>query len=86
MSLLSAGEFGKRHRFLIVVARFNFSCSLIGNFRGPNSEEQNIGGNSMKIAMRMIVLTLVLSAFGFAQTATFSGPGMPPADPPVAAL
>jgi hypothetical protein len=40
----------------------------------------------MKIAMRMIVLTLVLSAFGFAQTATFSGPGMPPADPPVAAL
>jgi len=46
MSLLSAGEFGKRHRFLIVVARFNFSCSLNCNFRGLNSEEQNIGGNS----------------------------------------
>jgi hypothetical protein len=31
--MLSAGESGNRHGFLIVVALFNFSCSLIGNFR-----------------------------------------------------
>lgn len=37
----------------------------------------------MRIAMRLVVLTLVLGAASFA---TFSGPGMPPADPPVAAL
>jgi hypothetical protein len=40
----------------------------------------------MKIAIRMLVITLILGAGSFAQTATFSGPGTPPLDPPVAAL
>ena len=40
----------------------------------------------MKMAMRMIVITLILGAGSLAQAATFSGPGTPPADPPVAAL
>jgi hypothetical protein len=40
----------------------------------------------MKIAMRMIVLTLMFGALSFAQAAMFSGPGKPPAEPPVAAL
>jgi len=38
----------------------------------------------MKIAMRMLVVTLVLSTVGFAQNISFSGPGMPPGLPPVA--
>jgi hypothetical protein len=37
----------------------------------------------MKIAMRVLVLTLVMSAAGFAQGISFSGPGMPPTEPPV---
>lgn len=40
----------------------------------------------MKIAMRTLVLMLILGAGSFAQTATFSGPGTPPAEPPVAGL
>ena len=40
----------------------------------------------MKIAMRMLVLTLVLGAMSFAQTAVLHGPGTPPAEPPVAVL
>lgn len=40
----------------------------------------------MRIAMRMLVITLILGAGSFAQSATFSGPGTPPLDPPVAAL
>jgi hypothetical protein len=39
----------------------------------------------MKIAIRMLVVTLILGAGSFAQTATFSGPGTPPSEPPVAA-
>lgn len=31
----------------------------------------------MKIAMRVLVLTLVLSAAGFLQAGSFSGPGTP---------
>lgn len=37
----------------------------------------------MKITMRMLVLTLVLSAVGFSHT-SFEGPGTVPNDPPVA--
>jgi hypothetical protein len=37
----------------------------------------------MKIAMRMLVLTLMLSAAGFSNT-SFEGPGTIPNDPPVA--
>ena len=35
----------------------------------------------MRIAIRMVVLTLVLVAGSFSQIAPFNGPGMPP-DPP----
>lgn len=38
----------------------------------------------MKIAMRMMVLVLMLSAAGFSLT-SFEGPGTVPNDPPVAA-
>jgi hypothetical protein len=85
--MLSAGEPGNRHGFLIFIARFNFSCSLIGNFRGRNSEEGKYWRKlMMKIAMRVLVLTLALGALSFAQTAVFHGPGTPPAEPPVATL
>lgn len=40
----------------------------------------------MKTAMHVVVLTLMLGAFSSAQTAMGSGPGAPPADPPIAAL
>jgi len=36
----------------------------------------------MKIAMRIIVLTLVLGALGFSQNNSFSGPGPVPEFPP----
>jgi hypothetical protein len=39
----------------------------------------------MKIAMRVLVLTLVLSAAGVSQMGSFLGPGQPPTLPPVAA-
>jgi hypothetical protein len=39
----------------------------------------------MKIAMRVLVLTLVLSTAGFSLT-SFHGPGAPPQEPPVAAI
>ncbi len=35
----------------------------------------------MKIALRLFVLTLVLSAAGFAQSSSFSGPGPVPTSP-----
>jgi hypothetical protein len=35
----------------------------------------------MKIAMRMLVLTLVLAAANFAQANSFNGPGMPSIPP-----
>jgi len=38
----------------------------------------------MKIAIRMLVLTLMLSAAGFSLT-SFDGPGPVPNDPPVVA-
>jgi hypothetical protein len=38
----------------------------------------------MKIAIRMLVLTLMLSAAGFSLT-SFEGPGQIPPDPPVVA-
>jgi hypothetical protein len=37
----------------------------------------------MKIAMRLVVLTLVLVAAGFSQV-SFEGPGTIPPDPPLA--
>jgi hypothetical protein len=39
----------------------------------------------MKIAMRLFVLTLALTAAGFSQSSSFSGPGQIPQFPPVAA-
>lgn len=39
----------------------------------------------MKIAMRMLILTLVLVAAGFSQV-SFEGPGTIPNDPPLAAV
>jgi len=35
----------------------------------------------MKIAMRLLVLTLVLSAAGVSQSGSFAGPGTPPEVP-----
>lgn len=40
----------------------------------------------MKTAMRVVVLTLMLGALSSAQTVMGSGPGTPPADPPIAVL
>lgn len=40
----------------------------------------------MKTLMRMLVLTLVLTASGFAQGLSFSGPGQVPDFPPRAVL
>jgi hypothetical protein len=71
---------------LIVVARFCFSCSLFATFGAQNSEEINIWRKLiMKIAMRMVVLTLLLVAAAFSQM-SFEGPGTIPNDPPVAAV
>ncbi|MCU1331687.1 MAG: hypothetical protein JWM08_679 [Candidatus Angelobacter sp.] len=39
----------------------------------------------MKDTMRLLVAILGLSAASFSQIGTFSGPGMPPSQPPVAA-
>jgi len=39
----------------------------------------------MKIAMRLLILTMVLAA-GSVQSGMFSGPGAPPTEPPVAAI
>lgn len=38
----------------------------------------------MKIAMRLLILTVALTAAGFSQSSSFSGPGQIPQFPPVA--
>ena len=64
---------------------FQFLMYSIGNFRGVISEEDKYWRNLiMKIAMRMLVLTLVFSAASFSNI-SFEGPGTIPPDPPVAA-
>jgi hypothetical protein len=86
--MLSAGEPGNQHGFLIFIARFNFSCSLIGNFRGRNSEEGKYWRKlMMKIAMRIIVLTLVVGAMNLGAGSSLSGPGPMPGgvEPPIRA-
>jgi hypothetical protein len=55
----------------------------IGDFAALISEEQNWRKLIMKNLMRMLVLTVVMSAAGFAQSISFSGPGTPPEFPPV---
>jgi hypothetical protein len=55
----------------------------IGNFTALISEEQNflkdkIGENkSMKILIRMLVLTVITSAAAVSQSGAFAGPGVP---------
>lgn len=39
----------------------------------------------MKIAMRLLVFTLVLSAAGVSQSSLFAGPGQVPTEPPLVA-
>jgi hypothetical protein len=73
-------EYGKSRFFAIIVAHFNFSCTLLATF-GANSKKANLEETSMKIAARLLVLTLVLSAVGVAQSSSFGGPGPEPAPP-----
>jgi hypothetical protein len=65
---------------------FQFLMYSYWQLSGQNSEEQTWRKLIMKSAICMLVITLILGAGSFAQAATFSGPGTPPADPPVAAL
>jgi len=59
----------------------------ICEFESTNFLKNKIGENNfMKTLMRMLVLTLVLTAAGFAQGLSFSGPGQVPDFPPRAVL
>jgi hypothetical protein len=72
-------ESGKWHLRTIIVAQFNFSCSLWAILK-----IRQIGENKMKIAMRMLVLAGLLVAGIYSQI-TFTGPGTP-TQPPVAVV
>ena len=73
--MLTVCEYGKEHNSVILVARSNFSCTLLAILKAK------IGGNKfMKIATRLLVLTLVLSAAGVSQTSK-TGPGPVPYPP-----
>jgi len=70
-------EYGKSRFFAIVVAHFNFSCTLLATFRAQILKKAKLEETTMKIAARLLVLTLVLSAVGFSQSSFFAGPGVP---------
>ena len=77
--MLTVCECGKGHISVIFVARSNFSCTLLAILKAILKAK--IGGNKfMKIATRLLVLTLVLSAAGVSQTSK-TGPGPVPYPP-----
>jgi hypothetical protein len=59
------------------VALFDFSCSLLATFGEKNLTKENGREVVMKIATRVFVFALILSAVGVAQTSAFAGPGIP---------